>query len=118
MNAMSMNERDVPKGPLGFSFTTRVRMGDYEGDLQLTAGSLNDLRKAVRLLHEAGVDPMRSAPTWGTTPEGLPICPKHRVPMRKRERQGDIWYSHNAGGEGEELWCRGYAGKDSPGWER
>ena len=118
MNAMSMNERDVPKGPLGFSFTTRVRMGDYEGDLQLTAGSLNDLRKAVRLLPGAGIEPVRATATWATTPEGLPICPKHGVPMRKRERQGDTWYSHNAGGEGEELWCRGYAGKDSPGWER
>ena len=115
---MAINERDLPKSPIGFSFTTKVRMGDYEGDLQLTAGSLNDLRKAVRLLPEAGIEPMTTATAWATTPEGLPICPKHRVPMRKRERQGDTWYSHNAGAEGEELWCRGYAGKDSPGWER
>jgi hypothetical protein len=115
---MSINERDLPKGPVGFSFTTRVRMGDYEGELQLTAASLNDLRKAVRLLPEAHIEPVRSATAWQTTPTGEPICPKHGVPMRKRERQGDTWFSHNAGSEGEELWCRGYPGKDSPGWER
>ena len=115
---MAINEKDLPKGPVAYSFTARVRIGDYEGELAITGQSLNDLRKAMRLLPEAGIAPVQAATSWATTPEGLPICPKHRVPMRKRERQGDTWYSHNAGGEGEELWCRGYPGKDSPGWER
>ncbi len=103
---MSINERDLPKGPVGFSITTRVLMGDYEGDLELTAGSLNDLRKAVRLLPDADIEPV-----------GMPRCGR---PRRKgsrsapgagsrcgSERKGDTWYSHNAGGESEELWRRG-----------
>ncbi len=114
---MAINEKDLPKGPLGYTFTTRVQLYGYEGDLEIRAESLNDLRKAVRLLPEAHVEPA-AATVWRTTPTGEPICPRHGVPMRKRERQGDTWYSHNAGGEGEEAYCRGYAGKDSPGWER
>jgi hypothetical protein len=36
--------------------------------------------------------------------------------MRKRERQGDTWYSHAVGKDdrGEDVYCRGYAGKESP----
>lgn len=52
------------------------------------------------------------------TPEGLPICRKHGVPMRRREKQGDVWFSHNVGDEDAPCYCRGYAGKDSPGWDR
>lgn len=113
-----MNEKDLPKGPVGFSFTTRVRIVDFEGDLALTAGSMNDLRKAVRLLPEAGIEPVHSAAAWATTPEGLPICPRHGVAMKRREKQGDVWHSHNLGDEDHPLYCRGYAGKESPGWER
>lgn len=52
------------------------------------------------------------------TPEGLPICPRHEVVMKLREKQGDSWYSHMMKGpRGEELWCRGHAGPDSPGWD-
>jgi len=52
------------------------------------------------------------------TPEGNPICPRHNVPMRKREKQGDTWYSHTVTDPvtGESLYCRGYASKNSPGW--
>ena len=116
---MAINERDLPKGPIGLTFTTRVRIGDCEGDLEITAATFNDLRKAVqRLLPEAGIEPVRAAPRWETTAEGLPICPKHGVPMRRREKQGDVWHSHNVGEPGEEVYCRGYPGKDSPGWDR
>jgi hypothetical protein len=114
---MAINEKDLPRNPVGFSFTTRARMGDFEGELQVTAQTLNDLRKSIRLLPEAGIEPAR-ATTWQTTPEGLPICPKHHVPMRRREKQGDVWYSHNVGSDGEEVYCRGYPSKESPGWER
>ena len=35
-----------------------------------------------------------------------------------RNKQGDEWYSHRVfSPEGEELWCKGYHGKDSPGYE-
>jgi hypothetical protein len=49
--------------------------------------------------------------------EGQPICPRHGVPMRERQKQGDTWFSHRAtDDEGVELWCRGRPGPDSPGW--
>lgn len=52
------------------------------------------------------------------TPEGLPICPKHGEVMRKREKQGDTWYSHRVvADDGSEHFCRGYKSKNSPGWE-
>ena len=51
------------------------------------------------------------------TPEGAPICPKHNVPMVKREKQGDTWFSHNMGTAEEPLWCRGYEHSTSPGWK-
>jgi hypothetical protein len=56
---------------------------------------------------------------WQTLPDGTPICPKHHTPMRKRERQGDTWYSHSAGkgADGKDIYCKGYHGKDSPGYE-
>ena len=51
------------------------------------------------------------------TPEGLPICPKHGDVMSKREKQGDVWYSHRVlDGHGQEHYCRGYDSKKSPGW--
>lgn len=55
---------------------------------------------------------------WPRTPDGLPICPKHGDVMAQREKQGDTWYSHKVTDEhGQVLYCRGYPGKSSPGWE-
>jgi hypothetical protein len=55
---------------------------------------------------------------WQTLPDGTPLCPKHNTPMKLRNKQGDEWWSHRVfGPDGEELWCKGYHGKDSPGYE-
>ena len=53
------------------------------------------------------------------TAEGLPICTRHAVPMRQREKQGDTWYSHSVTDPktGEILYCKGRPGNDSPGWQ-
>lgn len=51
------------------------------------------------------------------TPDGLPICPKHHTVMKKRQMQGDTWYSHNVGTKEAPLWCRGHPGKLSPGFD-
>ena len=53
------------------------------------------------------------------TAEGLPICTRHAVPMRQREKQGDTWYSHSVTNPttGEILYCKGRPGNDSPGWQ-
>lgn len=71
----------------------------------------------ARLQGLGAVPPPQPPQQWSSTPDGLPICPKHGTPMRKRERQGDTWYSHNMGADGEDCYCRGYPGKDSPGYE-
>lgn len=55
---------------------------------------------------------------WDKTPEGLPLCPKHRVPMLLRDKQGQQWYSHRCfDAHGQENWCRGFPGPLSPGWD-
>lgn len=54
---------------------------------------------------------------WQRLPDGTPICPKHHAPMRAREKQGDTWYSHNVGTADKPVYCKGYHGKDSPGYE-
>lgn len=54
---------------------------------------------------------------WERTADGAPICPRHRTAMRRREKQGDQWHSHIVRTEdGGQLYCRGYAGPDSPGF--
>ncbi len=73
---------------------------------------------AITDLLARGYRPARAGDGWQRTPEGHPLCPKHRVPMRLRSKQGDEWWSHQVvdARTGEELYCRGYAGPSSPGW--
>lgn len=71
------------------------------------------------ILDKRGYTPAAQTQEWQTLPDGTPICPKHHAPMRKRERQGDTWYSHNVAAEGAApVYCKGYHGKDSPGYEQ
>ena len=75
------------------------------------------LADAVELLVEREYRPSHGD-AWPRTPEGVPICPKHAEVMSQREKQGDTWYSHKVFGEhGEVLYCRGYPGKSSPGYQ-
>jgi hypothetical protein len=69
------------------------------------------------LLERRGYAPPQEPQQWQTLPDGTPICPKHHAPMRLREKQGDRWWSHNVGTKDAPLYCRGYHGKDSPGYE-
>lgn len=50
-------------------------------------------------------------------PEGWKLCQKHGAPMRPRNKQNQNWHSHNVGTKDEPLWCKGYKGADSPGYE-
>lgn len=75
---------------------------------------LSRLADVETALKEAGFAPSGELPR---TPDGLPICLRHGVPMRKRAKQGDRWYSHAIVIDGHEYWCKGRPGKDSPGWE-
>lgn len=78
------------------------------------------LQEAIAKLENWGFSPAPTAEAARSphmTHDGLPICPKHHAPMKKREKQGDTWYSHQiTDGQGNELYCRGYASKSSPGW--
>jgi len=60
-------------------------------------------------------------PSWEPvlTAEGLPICPRHGVPMQQRSKQGDLWFSHKLihPETGETVYCRGYASASSPGYD-
>lgn len=88
---------------------------DFELDPQPGASAA-----AIDFLEKHGYKPAPSgeAPrAFQELPGGSILCPKHDVPMKKREKQGDVWYSHTiTDTHGHELYCRGHAGKSSPGW--
>lgn len=69
------------------------------------------------LLDRRGYVPAAQTQEWQRLPDGTPICPKHHAPMRAREKQGDSWWSHNVGTKDAPVYCKGYHGKDSPGYE-
>ena len=52
---------------------------------------LGEIADMVRRLEQRRYRPSREL---SYTAEGLPFCPRHGVPMQKREKQGDTWYSH------------------------
>jgi hypothetical protein len=87
-------------------------------DFELTPNEKGALEEALNKLEKWGYSPTSDANRdiqW--TPDGLPICPKHGVVMHKREKQGDVWYSHTVTDEnGAGHYCRGYACKSGPGW--
>lgn len=69
--------------------------------------------------YQAPAPLMLSAPvaTADDLPDGYKLCQKHRAPMRPRNKQNDNWHSHNVGTAEKPLWCKGYRGSDSPGYE-
>ena len=92
--------------PAGFTIAVQVE-------------SIDDLDATIADLQTRGYRPTSGAGDgWQRTPSGEPLCPRHQVPMRLREKQGDSWWSHQVidTRTGEELYCRGYAGASSPGW--
>jgi hypothetical protein len=87
-------------------------------EIHLQVRSLDALEGTIANLIAQGYRPATGGDGWVRTPAGEPLCPKHQVPMRLREKQGDSWWSHQVidPRTGEELYCRGYAGPSSPGW--
>lgn len=82
-------------------------------EIRITQDAFDKLDQSVNYLLKNNFRPQLG---YQYTPEGSPICPRHNVPMVKREKQGDVWYSHNTGSEDSPLWCRGYEHKNSPGF--
>ena len=97
---------------------TAVHPSGFE--VSVPVPSLDAVDPIIADLLQRGYRPARSGDFWERTPEGLPICPKHRVPMRQRLKQGDEWFSHSVINKttGELVYCRGYKSPSSPGWER
>lgn len=85
----------------------------FEVRFDVDLGGIADM---VRRLEQRHYRPSREL---SYTAEGLPICPRHGVPMQKREKQGDTWYSHKVTDptSGEGGYCRGYASPSSPGFD-
>lgn len=85
----------------------------FEIRFEVDLGGVADM---VRRLEQRRYRPSREL-TY--TAEGLPICPRHGGPMQKREKQGDVWFSHKVTNpnSGEVIYCRGYASPSSPGFD-
>ena len=85
----------------------------YELHIPVT---FEDLPATMRRLAARGYTPSREPVL---TAEGLPICPRHGVPMQQRNKQNDIWFSHKMvhPETGETVYCRGYASASSPGYD-
>lgn len=88
-------------------------------EVHLQVPSLEALDATIADLLQRGYRPARSGDFWERTPEGLPICPRHRVPMRQRLKQGDEWFSHGVTHRttGELVYCKGYKSPSSPGFD-
>ncbi|HWE35643.1 MAG TPA: hypothetical protein VG406_03660 [Isosphaeraceae bacterium] len=91
--------------------------GLLPGGLDVTLvyrGTARQLGKVLRQVERSGLAPR--ARDFPRTAEGLPIRPRHHIVMKKSEKRGDEWFSHQVKGpRGEELYRRGHAGPDSPG---
>jgi len=85
----------------------------YELHIPVT---FEELPATMRRLAARGYTPSREPIL---TAEGLPICPRHGVPMQQRNKQGDLWFSHKLvdPNTGETMYCRGYASASSPGYD-
>ena len=85
----------------------------YELHIPVT---FEELPATMRRLAARGYTPSREPIL---TAEGLPICPRHGVPMMQRNRNGDLWFSHKMvhPETRETVYCRGYASASSPGYD-
>ena len=92
-------------------------------DLAFADVKLGDLEQHITRLSEMGYTPpsagVVAAPAVDDSdlPPGWKLCRKHGAPMRPRNKQGQDWHSHNVGTRDAPVYCKGYRGTDSPGYE-
>lgn len=67
---------------------------------------LPKLEAAITWLSEHGAGGLLTLSGNGGEPE-TKVCPIHGVAMKKREKYGDVWYSHQLA---DGSWCRGEEG--------
>jgi len=91
----------------------RIRAKHPSGfDVMLDAPSLEAADTLIKQLLDMGYKPIASAngaTEFPRLPDGTFLCPKHGMPLRKREKQGDSWLSHALQRGDQTLYCRGHA---------
>lgn len=104
------------KPPFMVAFSTSGFMNG--AIVQISANvDINHVPRLIARLMELGMEASERPLRFDLTAEGNPICPRHKVPMRKKSKQGDSWYSHQVVDQvGEPHWCRGYPGPGSDGY--
>lgn len=113
----------LPEAPVSFTVRYRSTSG-YDCMLTLRGHDATDILRQAHVLMErmaaAGALPHDDRPSNGARPAsgdrgladdhaGDPAwCPIHNCEMKRREKDGQTWYSHKTA-DGE--WCRGKAPK-------
>lgn len=100
------------------SAAIKVQLNGYDVTLTLRgetgADVLPRLQSAIAWLEQHGGQPTGAAASAPDTPangprEGDPAwCPIHNCQMARKEKNGDVWYSHKAP---DGSWCRGAKAK-------
>jgi len=106
---------NLPEAPASINFKFRLRGYDAQLTLRDVSGSalLPKFQAALSALEEMGAEP-RNLPPLPLNPDAAQppqaaatdpsFCSIHNCKMTKRERNGDVWYSHKAP---DDTWCRG-----------
>jgi len=111
-----MTERTWTEAPASVNLKCRYLGYDVMITLRGETGGevLPKLETAVEWLEGHGAAPAdfgngNGNGTDSADSDGPTICPIHHVAMKRREKNGDIWYSHKAhdASTGQEYWCRG-----------
>jgi hypothetical protein len=97
----------------GATLTFDFELSGYKAALTLAGENGSDLLgkapAVVEALGKLGASPTAQAVTQAqATSPTEKICPIHGAKMRRREKNGEVWWSHRAYREdGTEFWCRG-----------
>ena len=78
-----------------YTLTVQVTLDGITAPLSITADSVNEVKKALRLLDTAGM--LATTPPAHT--DEPPRCPVHHRPMKPSQHGG--WYCTAKNGEGE-----------------
>jgi hypothetical protein len=91
--------------------SVKLRCLDPHGfEVTVDCGSLEEAKGIIGRLVQKGYRPANATNEWPKSPSGEPICLKHNAVMVRREKQGDVWYSHRVtASDGTERFCRGVA---------
>lgn len=99
--AASLNIRFASKG--GFEGLLTVRGFEEEGAGLALLAKLGAIEES---LHKKGCKPIYGKNSGKAAPAGEKSkgwCPIHEVQMKRHEKDGSAWYSHQVDGE----WCHG-----------